>query len=179
MRMASMFTVVAALLASSGAMAANLGISRNGPDGAPRTLSEGVKVYGGIDYAESCSYDPNRDLIVVPDRAAQIREGGFNDGWISFFNHDGSVNTLKWVQADGKKLEESKAWINEPLADQPLDKPFGWALIKLDGADTAMLHAVDAGSIDNMSTGMRVKAKWRDEREGHINDIECFVPEGA
>ncbi len=62
------------------------------------------------------------------------------------------------------------------LDDQPLDKPFGWALIKLDGADTAMLHAVDAGSIDKMSTGMRVKAKWRAEREGHINDIECFVP---
>jgi hypothetical protein len=30
-----------------------------------------------------------------------------------------------------------------------------------------------------MSTGMRVAAKWRDEREGHINDIECFVAEGA
>ena len=73
----------------------------------------------------------------------------------------------------------SWAWSGEPLEGQPLDHPFGWALIKLDGADTPMLHAVDAGSEDAVSTGMRVQAKWRDEREGHINDIECFVPEGA
>jgi uncharacterized OB-fold protein len=30
-----------------------------------------------------------------------------------------------------------------------------------------------------MQTGMRVKAKWREQREGHINDIECFVPEAS
>jgi uncharacterized OB-fold protein len=68
------------------------------------------------------------------------------------------------------------SWIDEPLDGQPLDRPFGWALIRLDGADTGMLHAVDAGSIEAMSTGMRVQARWRAEREGHINDIECFVP---
>ena len=45
---------------------------------------------------------------------------------------------------------------------------------------TVMLtEAVDAGSIDKMQTGMRVKAKWREQREGHINDIECFVPEAS
>jgi hypothetical protein len=27
-----------------------------------------------------------------------------------------------------------------------------------------------------MSTGMRVKIRWRAEREGHIRDIECFEP---
>lgn len=71
----------------------------------------------------------------------------------------------------------SWAWIAEPRAHQPLDRPFGWALIKLDGADTAMLHAVDAGSPANMKTGMRVVARWRDERKGVIADIECFTPD--
>jgi uncharacterized OB-fold protein len=52
-------------------------------------------------------------------------------------------------------------------------------MVQPDGADTAMLHVVDAGSIDAMATGMRVEPRWRDEREGHINDIECFVPVGA
>jgi uncharacterized OB-fold protein len=42
-----------------------------------------------------------------------------------------------------------------------------------------MLHAVDAGAPEAMSTGMRVVPRWRAEREGTINDIECFVPEGA
>lgn len=68
------------------------------------------------------------------------------------------------------------AWEPNPLDGQPLDHAFAWALIKLDGADTPMLHAVDAGSIDAMRTGMRVKARWRAEREGHINDIKCFEP---
>lgn len=68
------------------------------------------------------------------------------------------------------------AWVAEPIEGHPLDRPFAFALIKVDGADTGMLHAVDAGSIDAMRTGMRVQARWRAEREGHINDIECFVP---
>jgi uncharacterized protein len=47
----------------------------------------------------------------------------------------------------------SWSWQPEPLAGQPLDHPFGWALIRLDGADTAMLHAVDAsGSAAAMAT---------------------------
>jgi uncharacterized OB-fold protein len=71
------------------------------------------------------------------------------------------------------------AWVREPMPKHPLDHPFAWALIKPDGADSPMLHAVDAGDVDTMSTGMRVTPRWRAEREGHINDIECFVPEGA
>lgn len=69
------------------------------------------------------------------------------------------------------------SWIAEPRPQQPLDRPFAWALIRLDGADTAMLHAVDAGDATRMKTGMRVVARWRAERTGSITDIECFVPE--
>jgi uncharacterized protein len=68
-------------------------------------------------------------------------------------------------------------WLNEARSNNPLQKPFAWALIKLDGADTALLHAVDAGDEANMKTGMRVKPRWRAERTGHILDIECFEPE--
>ena len=71
------------------------------------------------------------------------------------------------------------AWVEEPRTGQPLDRPFAWALIRLDGADTGMLHAVDAGSIDAMATGMRVKVRWAAEREGHIADIACFEPEAS
>ena len=70
----------------------------------------------------------------------------------------------------------SWSWMPGPLAGQPLDRPFGWALIRLDGADTAMLHAVDAGPAGRaaMRTGMRVRARWAAERTGSIRDIECF-----
>lgn len=71
------------------------------------------------------------------------------------------------------------AWVTDPQADQPLDHPFAWALIKLDGADTGLLHAVDAGEESAMATGVRVTARWREEREGHILDLECFELEGT
>jgi uncharacterized protein len=60
-----------------------------------------------------------------------------------------------------------------PLAGQPLQHPFTWALITLDGADTPLLHAVDAMSV---STGMRVRARWAATGGNGIRDIECFAP---
>lgn len=68
------------------------------------------------------------------------------------------------------------SWAPEPLEGQPLEHPFAWALIRLDGADTAMLHAVDAGSAAAMRTGMRVRVRWADQPVGHIRDIACFEP---
>jgi uncharacterized OB-fold protein len=68
-------------------------------------------------------------------------------------------------------------WVAEPLPKHPFDRPFAWALIQLDGADTSMLHALDAGSADELAVGMRVKARWREERTGHITDIESFERE--
>jgi hypothetical protein len=67
------------------------------------------------------------------------------------------------------------AWVTEPHEKHPLDQPFAWALIKLDGADTAMLGAIAAASIDDVHTGLRVEPVWADEREGHINDIAHWV----
>lgn len=67
-------------------------------------------------------------------------------------------------------------WVARPRPRQPLAHPFAFALVKLDGADTALLHAVDAGSIEAMSTGMRVRVRWREERTGGIGDIACFEP---
>ena len=70
----------------------------------------------------------------------------------------------------------SWSWMPEPLDGQPLARPFAWALIRLDGADTAMLHAVDTGSAAAMRTGMRVRARWAATRVGSIRDLACFEP---
>ncbi|CRK59576.1 FIG00820397: hypothetical protein [Alloactinosynnema sp. L-07] len=66
-------------------------------------------------------------------------------------------------------------WMSAPLAGQPFDRPFGWAMVRLDGADTPMLHAVDAGE-DELVTGLRVRIRWAAEPAGGIRDIECFEP---
>jgi len=75
----------------------------------------------------------------------------------------------------------SWTWQPQPLEGQPLDRPFAWALVKLDGADTPLLHAVDAGSADAISAGTRVHAHWVDEPVGAITDIAYFAlgAEGA
>lgn len=67
-------------------------------------------------------------------------------------------------------------WNPHPTPDQPLDRPFAWALVRLDGADTPMLHALDVASPDDVSTGMRVRIRWADQREGTIHDIAAFEP---
>ena len=61
---------------------------------------------------------------------------------------------------------ESWAWVGNPTTQHPLDKPFAFALIRLDDADTAIMHVVDSGSIDKMSVGLRVAPRWRAERKG-------------
>jgi uncharacterized protein len=89
----------------------------------------------------------------------------------------GTVVTWTWMDAplDGQPLND------QPMADdQPAaHRPFGWALIRLDGADTAMLHAVDPGPAGpaGMRTGMRVWPRWAPDRVGSIRDITCFAPD--
>lgn len=73
----------------------------------------------------------------------------------------------------------SWTWVARPREKQPLDRPFAYALVRLDGADTPLLHVVDAGSEDRMRTGMRVRARFRAETRGDIRDVEAFEPEGA
>jgi len=70
----------------------------------------------------------------------------------------------------------SWTWVAEPQERHALSRPFAFALIRLDGADTEMLHVVDVGSEDAMATGMRVAPRFRSEPEGGIRDLECFVP---
>jgi uncharacterized OB-fold protein len=69
---------------------------------------------------------------------------------------------------------ERAAWVTTPMRTHPLDRPFAWALVKLDGADTPLLHALDCGSADRAQPGTRVKIRWAAETTGHLSDIECF-----
>ncbi|MFE2030858.1 Zn-ribbon domain-containing OB-fold protein [Streptomyces hygroscopicus] len=68
------------------------------------------------------------------------------------------------------------AWNPAPRRGQPLSTPFAWVLVRLDGADTALLHALDAPGPDAVRTGARVRIRWAAERVGAITDIACFEP---
>lgn len=93
-------------------------------------------------------YDPDTGATVGPESLEEVGPAGTVAGW---------------------------TWVTEPTSKHPFDEPFAFAQIELDGADTTMLHAVQAGSIDDMAAGMRVVARYRPDRQGTINDI-YFVP---
>ena len=80
----------------------------------------------------------------------------------------------EWVTLAETGTVVTWAWQSVPQPDQPLDRPFAWAMITLDGADVPMLHAVDAGGMERMRTGARVKVRWATERNGGVRDIACF-----
>ncbi len=95
------------------------------------------------------------------------------------YDPDTGDELSEFVEVGQAGVVTTWAWVNEPRPKHPLDKPFAWALIRLDGADTPMLHAIDAGAASGMSTGMRVKVRWREETLGELQDIVCFEPEAA
>lgn len=73
--------------------------------GVPTRLSANVKVYGSFRFAESCTFDPERNLILAMNAGIpnNLQE---NDGYVSLINPDGSVHTAKWIGAtrDGLTL---------------------------------------------------------------------------
>ena len=90
-------------------------------------MSTNVKVYGAIYSAESCSYDPIRNLIVVPNRSVG-QAVQTNNGWVSLINHDGSVHTARWIGVQPPGVERTNMKpplvLNEPSGSDIADGMF-------------------------------------------------------
>jgi uncharacterized OB-fold protein len=67
-------------------------------------------------------------------------------------------------------------WVDEPSPKHPLGHPFSFALVRPDGSDTAIVSPVDAGSMDAMKTGMKVRPRFRSEPHNLITDLEAWEP---
>ena len=82
---------------------------------------------------------------------------------------------VEYVDLAPTGVVTSWTWVSEPVAGQPFDRPFAFALVTLDGADTPWLQALDVASPDEVRTGMRVRARWVDEPVGMVTDL-VFEP---
>jgi len=71
-------------------------LSATNEAGVTQTMSSNVKVYGSFRFAESCTFDPARNLIVAMN-AGNAEAIEKNDGFVSLINPDGSVHTSKWI----------------------------------------------------------------------------------
>ena len=150
-------------------------------DSAPTTQAEVLSAQHVLEYPYKRSLGPVIGRFFTSLRDRRIEGIRTADGRVivppTEYDPETSEPISDVVEVGPEGVVTSWGWVTTPRPNHPLQKPFAWALIKLDGADTAMLHAVDADSESAMSTGMRVRVRWAAEREGGIRDIECFEPE--
>src|SRR3954454_6708197 len=141
-----------------------------------RTLSAPVTV--AFDYTRSTGPVLGRFLTGLRDGV--VVGGRTSDGRVVVpppeFDPVTHEAVTDFVEVASTGTVTSWSWVSEPVKHQPLDRPFAFALVTLDGADTPLLHALDVASADEVSTGMRVQIRWAEERVGAITDIQCFEP---
>jgi uncharacterized OB-fold protein len=81
-----------------------------------------------------------------------------------------------WVKLPGTGTVETFTVVNYEVPGGIAKKPpFVYALVKMDGADTGMVHFLDVKP-EKAKIGMRVQAVMAKERDGHITDIKHFKP---
>jgi hypothetical protein len=108
--------------------------------------SKNVHMFGALYSVESCTYDPSRGVIVAPSRGVgqAVRT---NDAWIAFINHDGSVNTPRWIGIQNAGAERDT--MTPPLV---LNEPFGSFLHK----GVLYLADRDGGTPDPANAGQNI-----------------------
>jgi uncharacterized OB-fold protein len=129
-----------------------------------------------FDYTRSLGPVLSRFMSALKRR--QVCGGVLSDGRVAVpppeydpITHE-PVTELVHVGDEG--VVQTWAWVPEPVADQPLDRPFAFAHVLLDGADAPILHAVAVDSPAEIETGLRVKVRWADQTTGTIRDIAWF-----
>jgi len=143
---------------------------RPAADGAFNPASANVKVFGSVYSAESCSYDAERGLIVVPNRGV-AQNVQTNNAWITLLNHDGSVHTSRWIGVQGAA---DRPQMNPKLT---LNEPYGSDIVKgvlyladRDGGTTPTDPIVSVVRRFDMKTGAQL-TDIRVAGAGWFNDI--------
>ena len=88
------------------------------------------------------------------------------------------TENTEWVNLSGEGTLVSYSIARRRLESIPANRkaPVIWGLVKLDGADTALLHYLDEVRPEEVAIGMRVKAVFAESRTGGIRDISHFKP---
>jgi hypothetical protein len=86
------------------------------------------------------------------------------------------VETSEWVEVSDEGVVESFTVVHRDTPIQPLRSPFAYALIRLDGADTDLVHVLSQVEPERIKEGMRVKAVFAGDRSGSVRDISHFRP---
>jgi len=82
----------------------------------------------------------------------------------------------EWVEVSHEGILESYTIVYKSEPIHIADTPFVFGIIKLDGADTGMVHRLGEIDFEKIRIGMRVRAVFSEERRGDIRDIQYFKP---
>jgi uncharacterized OB-fold protein len=105
---------------------------------------------------------PRTGKVYVPPRQVDERD---------FTNLTGD-----WVEVGPEGTVTGFTIIRYPEPYQPLPVPYGLALVRLDGADTALAHIVREQDLGRLKSGTRVRAVFSQKRTASILDIAWFEP---
>ena len=140
----------------------------------PEVLSQAFEL--GFTYTRSTGPVVGRFLTALRDR--RIIGNRASDGRVIVppmeYDPDTAEALDEFVEVGQAGEIVSWCWVKQPREAHPLDEPFAWAMIRLDGADVPMVHCIRAASEDAVKTGGRAKAVWVDEPRGFIDDIKYF-----
>ena len=100
-------------------------------------------------------------VFVPPRQTCDVCMEDIRDNWVDVQN-TGEVTNFTVVRYDDKHL--------------PKKAPYVLAMIKLDGADTSLVHVVEGIDLDKAKIGMKVQAVFADETTSTIMDIDHFAP---
>jgi len=102
------------------------------------------------------------DKVFVPPRQTCERcMADIRDNWVKLEN-TGEVVNFTVVRYSDKHL--------------PRKAPYILAMIKLDGADTPLVHILDEVEAQNINPGLRVEAVFSENPTSTILDIDHFKP---
>jgi uncharacterized protein len=86
------------------------------------------------------------------------------------------VNMDEFVEVASEGTLTTFTAVNVKQDYYPSQEPFMYGIIKLDGADTGLVHLLGEVDPAKVKIGMRMKAVFNDKRTGHIKDIKYFKP---
>ena len=133
-----------------------------------------------VEFDYTRSLGPTLSGFMTGLRRRQVLGGVLSDGSVAVPPPEYDPHTLDavtdLVPVSDEGVVQSWAWVPEPVPGQPLDRPFAFAQILLDGADRPLLHAVAVDAADQIESGLRVRARWAEETTGAITDIRWFEP---
>ena len=104
---------------------------------------------------------PACNYVYVPARSSCIKCLGDLDEWVEVSNK-------------GTVVSYTVVYQQEPV--QPAGPPLVYGIIKLDGADTGLVHMLNEVDLEKLRIGIRVEAVFKEERVGDIRDISYFKP---